>query len=144
MNDMSDFKKCFLSLSYTDIFSSADREYVLDFIKDSELIITAWGSPKLDDEMILLCPDLCGIIHAGGGIKGLLSDEFIKRNLFISSANGALADGVAESTVAMAVSACKGMFSLPSDIRSGLWDVNNILIKHKHTEELEEQLNTEN
>lgn len=27
---------------------------------------------------------------------------------------------------------------------SGLWDVNNILIKHKHSKELEEQLNTEN
>lgn len=117
------------TLSVYDRNDYNDREYVLDFIKDSELIITAWGSPKIDDEMILLCPDLCGIIHAGGGIKGLLSDEFLKRNLFISSANGALADGVAESTVAMAVSACKGMFSLPSDIRNGLWDENRSNVK---------------
>ena len=106
-----------------------DRDYVLEFIKGSELIITAWGSPQIDDEMICLCPKLRGIIHAGGGIKGLLSDEFLKRNLFISSANGALADGVAESTVAMAVSACKGMFSLPNDIRNGLWDENRSSIK---------------
>lgn len=106
-----------------------DREYVLNFIKDSKLIITAWGSPKIDDEMIRLCPDLRGIIHAGGGIKGLLSDEFVQRGLFISSANGELADGVAESTVAIAVSACKGMFTLPSDIRNGLWDENRSKIK---------------
>jgi len=106
-----------------------DREYVLNFIKDSKLIITAWGSPKIDDEMIRLCPNLRGIIHAGGGIKGLLSDEFVKKGLFISSANGELADGVAESTVAIAVAACKGMFTLPSDIRNGLWDENRSKIK---------------
>jgi len=106
-----------------------DRNYVLDFIRNSELIITAWGAPKIDDEMIRLCPNLRGIIHAGGAIKGLLCDEFIKRDLFISSANGALADGVAESTVAMAIAACKGMFSLPNDIRSGLWDENRSNIK---------------
>ncbi len=117
------------SLAVYDRNDYNDREYVLDFIKDSELIITAWGSPKIDDEMIHLCPALRGIIHAGGGIKGLLSDAFIKRNLFISSANGALADGVAESTVAMAVSACKGMFSLPNDIRNGLWSENRCKIK---------------
>ena len=106
-----------------------DRDYVLEFIKDSNLIITAWGSPKIDDEMIRLCPNLCGIIHAGGGIKGLLSDEFIKRGLFISSANGALADGVAESTVAMAVAACKGMFTLPNDARNGFWYENRSKVK---------------
>ncbi len=106
-----------------------DRDYVLQFIKDSNLIITAWGSPKIDDEMIRLCPNLRGIIHAGGGIKGLLSDEFIKRDLFISSANGALADGVAESTVAMAVAACKGMFTLPNDARNGLWYENRSKVK---------------
>ena len=117
------------NLSVYDRNDYNDRDYVLNFIKDSNLIITAWGSPKIDDEMIQLCPNLRGIIHAGGGIKGLLSAEFIKRGLFISSANGALADGVAESTVAMAVAACKGMFSLPNDIRNGLWDENRSKIK---------------
>ncbi len=117
------------NLSVYDRNDYNDRDYVLNFIKDSNLIITAWGSPKIDDEMIQLCPNLRGIIHAGGGIKGLLSAEFIKRGLFISSANGALADGVAESTVAMAVAACKGMFTLPNDIRNGLWDENRSKIK---------------
>lgn len=106
-----------------------DREYVLDFIKDSDLIVTAWGSPRIDDEMIRACPDLRGIIHAGGGIKHLLSDEFIKRKLPISSANGTLADGVAESTVAMMVAACKRMFWLSDDTHRGLWRENHSMIK---------------
>lgn len=98
-----------------------DREYVLAFIKDSDLIVTAWGSPKIDDEMISLCPKLKRIIHAGGAVKTLLSDEFFKRGLAISTANGELASGVAESTVGMMIAACKGMFTLPADTRKGLW-----------------------
>ncbi len=98
-----------------------DREYVLDFIKDSDLIITAWGAPKIDDEMIKLCPNLKRIIHAGGAVKMLLSDEFFNRGLAISTANGELAKGVAETTVGIMVAACKGMFTLPADTRKGLW-----------------------
>ena len=106
-----------------------DREYVLDFIKDSDLIITAWGSPQIDNEMIKLCPNLKRIIHAGGAVKRLLSDEFFARNLSISTANGALASGVAETAVGMMVAACKGMFTLPTDTRNGLWRDNAYKIK---------------
>ncbi len=98
-----------------------DREYVLDFIKDSNLIITAWGAPKIDDEMIKLCPNLKRVIHAGGAVKMLLSDEFFRRGLAISTANRELAEGVAESTIGMMIAACKGMFVLPADTRNGLW-----------------------
>ena len=106
-----------------------DREYVLNFIKDSDLIITAWGSPKIDDEMIRLCPNLKRIIHAGGAVKMLLSAEFFKRELAISTANGELAAGVAETTVGMMIAACKGMLTLPADTRNGLWRDNAYKIK---------------
>lgn len=106
-----------------------DRGYVLDFIKASDLIVTAWGSPQIDDEMIRACPALRGIIYAGGGIKHLLSDELVKRGIPISSANGVLADGVAESTLAMMVAACKRMFWLSDDTHRGLWRENHSMIK---------------
>lgn len=98
-----------------------DREYVLNFVKDADLMITAWGAPFLDDEIIKACPKLKKIIHAGGAVKQLLSDEFFNRGLSISTANGELAKGVAETTVGIMVAACKGMFVLPADTRNGLW-----------------------
>ncbi len=106
-----------------------DRKYILDFIKDSELIVTAWGSSKLDDEMVELCPNLRAVIHAGGAVKQLLSDTIIKNNIIVSTANGELADGVAESTLAIAVAACKGMFFLAEDTRNGLWAENRERVK---------------
>ena len=106
-----------------------DREHVLDFIKDSGIIVTAWGSCRIDDEMVALCPNLQAVVHAGGSIKHLISDEIIKNNIIVSTANGALADGVAESTLAIAIAACKGMFFLADDIKKGLWAENRSKIK---------------
>ncbi|MBQ8003507.1 MAG: hydroxyacid dehydrogenase [Oscillospiraceae bacterium] len=107
----------------------SDREYILDFIKDSGLIITAWGSPKIDNEILALCPNLRAIIHAGGAIKSLLDSDFFGRNIPISTSNGELAKGVAESTVAIMVAACKGMFTLPNELRNGLWSENRPKVK---------------
>ncbi len=102
----------------------SDREYVLNFIKDSDLIVTAWGAPKIDNEMLALCPSLRGIIHAGGSVKVLIDTDLPKRNIPLSTSNGELAKGVAESTLAIMIAACKGMFTLPNDIRNGLWSEN--------------------
>lgn len=107
----------------------SDREYILDFIKDADLIITAWGVPIVDNEMLALCPNLRAIIHAGGTIKHLLDSDFFGRNILISSANSELAKGVAESTLAIMIAACKGMFTLPNDLRNGLWGENRPKVK---------------
>ncbi len=107
----------------------SDREYILDFIKDSDLIITAWGAPKIDNEILSLCPNLRAIIHAGGAIKALLDSDFFTRNIPISTSNGELAKGVAESTLAIMIAACKGMFTLPNELRNGLWSENRPKVK---------------
>lgn len=106
-----------------------DKNYILDFIKDSELIVTAWGTCGLDDEMVELCPNLRAVIHAGGTVKELLCDKIVKNNIVVSTANGELADGVAESTLAIAVATCKGMFLLANDTRNGLWTENRNRVK---------------
>ena len=35
-----------------------DEAYWLDFIKDSEVIITSWGSPQLGGKALDICPNL--------------------------------------------------------------------------------------
>ena len=60
-----------------------DTEYVLDFVKGAEVIITSWSSPKLDKAILDACPDLKGVIHAAGTIKPLLTDEYLERKIYI-------------------------------------------------------------
>ena len=105
------------------------REYYLDFAKGSDIIITSWGSPKIDREILDLCPNLKGVIHGAGSIKPIVSDEFIKRKIRISNSACAIGEGVAETALGFMISACKHFYSLSEDTKNGLWreNVSNIV-----------------
>lgn len=112
------------SVKLYDSDSFIDRKHVLDFVQDSDLIITSWQSPKLDDEILDSCPNLLGVIHAAGTIKPILCEDFVKRKIPISSALNEISCGVAETTLGIAIAACKGFFWLPQETQNGLWREN--------------------
>lgn len=107
----------------------SDEKYTKEFVKDSEIIITSWGSPKLDKELLALCPDLKAVVHAAGSIKPILSDSFVEKKIRITNSAIALGEGVAETALGFAISACKGFYRLNSDTASGLWEENKFTIK---------------
>ena len=103
-----------------------DRAYALDFIKGSDIIITSWDSPVIDEEIISLCPNLKGVFHAAGSIKSVMTDALIAReNVRLTNAAAAIGEGVAESALAFAVAACKGAFTMPRYTRAGEWNSHN-------------------
>ncbi len=102
----------------------SDREHVLSFVKGADIIVTSWGSPKIDAEILSACPDLLAVIHAAGSVKPLLSDEFIEKKIRITNSAVAIGEGVAESALAFLISACKGFYKLNEDTASGLWNEN--------------------
>ena len=101
-----------------------DEAYWLDFIKDSEVIITSWGSPQLGGKALDVCPNLKAVIHAAGSIKPIISDEFIERNIRITNSAAAIGEGVAETALGFAIAACKGFYQLNKDTQNKLWDEN--------------------
>ena len=102
----------------------SDRQYVLDFVKDSSIIVTSWDSPKIDNSIIELCPQLEAVIHGAGSVKPIVSTEFIEKKIRISNSAVAIGEGVAETSLAMAISACKGFYQLNRDTHNGLWQEN--------------------
>ena len=103
-----------------------DRAYALDFVKGSDIIITSWGTPAIDKEIIDLCPDLKGVFHAAGTIKPIMSDELLaRRDIRLTASAIAIGEGVAESALAFAISACKGAFTMPRHTRAGEWNAHN-------------------
>ena len=101
-----------------------DEEYVLDFIKDSDVIFTTWGSPRISKKILDVCPNLKAVIHAAGSVKGVVDESFAERGIRVTSAAKELSRGVAETTLGAAIAACKGMFVLPEQTRAGLWREN--------------------
>ncbi|MDD3094551.1 MAG: NAD(P)-dependent oxidoreductase, partial [Clostridia bacterium] len=106
-----------------------DSGYVIDFVKESEIIITSWGTPSLSKEILDVCPDLKAVLHAAGSVKPIISDELLKRKIRVTSSAIALGEGVAETALAFAISACKGFYSLGKDTAKGLWGENKAIVK---------------
>ena len=90
----------------------SDEAYYLDFVKGSTVIVTSWDSPKIDVEILDACPDLKAVIHAAGSVKPVVSDAFIERKIRITNSAVAIGEGVAESALGFAISACKGFYQL--------------------------------
>lgn len=102
----------------------SDEAYAVDFVKGSTIIITSWGSPKLTQPYLDACPDLKAIIHGAGTIKPILSDEAIALKPRCTSSACAIGEGVAESALAFAISACKKFYWLNEDTHNKLWAEN--------------------
>ncbi len=102
----------------------SDMAYAVDFVKGSTVIVTSWDSPKIDVEILDACPDLKAVIHAAGSVKPVVSDAFIERKIRITNSAVAIGEGVAESALGFAISACKGFYQLNADTSKGLWQEN--------------------
>ncbi len=101
-----------------------DTQYVLDFVKGAEVIITSWDSPVISKEILDVCPDLKAVIHAAGSVKPVVSEEFINRKVRITGSAVAIGEGVAETALGFAISACKGFYRLNEDTKNKLWNEN--------------------
>lgn len=102
----------------------SDEAYYLDFVKGSTVIVTSWDSPKIDEKILDICPDLKAVIHGAGSIKPIISDAFVARKVRITNSAVAIGEGVAETALGFAISACKGFYTLNEDTKNGLWQEN--------------------
>ena len=98
-----------------------DREYVLDFVRGADAIITSWGTPALEADILAACPDLAVVLHAAGSVKPIVTDDLLAKRPRMTASAIALGEGVAETALGLAISACKGVYPLNEDTAAGLW-----------------------
>ncbi|WP_460799979.1 hydroxyacid dehydrogenase [Microbacterium sp. GXF0217] len=79
-------------------------------IEDTEILLSSWGAPQLDAEMLARMPRLRAVVHAAGSVQDLVSDELWDRGIVVTSAADANAVPVAEFAVASIVLAFKRAF----------------------------------
>jgi phosphoglycerate dehydrogenase-like enzyme len=88
----------------------ADPQYRA-LLADTEVLITGWGCPPLDEAAATVLPRLRAVLHAAGSVRWLIGDAFWDRGLIVSSAAQANALPVAEYTMAAIVFAAKDAFA---------------------------------
>lgn len=79
-------------------------------ISDTEILLTSWGAPRLDAEMLGRMPRLRAVVHAAGSVQFLVSDELWELGITVTSAAEANAVPVAEYTFASIILAFKRAF----------------------------------
>jgi len=67
---------------------------------DTEILITGWGAPRLDEAMLDHWPRLKLVVHAAGSVKRQVTPAVWERGIRVSSAASANAMPVAEYTLA--------------------------------------------
>jgi phosphoglycerate dehydrogenase-like enzyme len=67
----------------------------------TELLVTGWGCPPLDEDVLAAAPALRAVAHTAGSVRGHITEACWERGIEVSSAAAANARPVAEYTVAM-------------------------------------------
>lgn len=87
-------------------------------LADVEVIVTGWGAPRVDADVLERAPRLHTVLHAAGSVKSQLADPAWERGIAVSSAADANALPVAEYALAAILLAGKGIFGLRESFRA--------------------------
>lgn len=74
-----------------------------EVLSGTELILSSWGAPVLDEEFLAAAPKLEAIFYGAGSIRGFATDAGWDRGIRITSAYAANAVPVAEFTVSQII-----------------------------------------
>lgn len=95
-------------------FASSEARAAL---ASAEVIVTGWGTPRIDASILELAPRLRYVLHVGGSVKDLLAPEVWEHGVRVSSAVDANAVPVAEYTLAMILIANKRVLPIARQYR---------------------------
>lgn len=78
-----------------------------DAAAPTEILLTGWGAPRFDAEMLEALPRLRAVFHAAGSVKSVVSPALWERGIRVSSSADANSVPVAEYTLAMILLSAK-------------------------------------
>lgn len=88
-------------------------------LAEAEIIVTGWGCPRVDADVLAAAPSLKAVFHAAGSVKNHLSEAVWDRGIVVSSAADAGADPVVDFTIAAITLAGKRAVPLARDYAAG-------------------------
>ena len=98
---------------------TADR--VAELAGEADIIITSWGSPNFDAELMARLPALKCVAHAAGSVKPIVSDALWDRGVAVMSSAKVLGMGVAETALGYTIAGVKNLFNVSRSLHEGGW-----------------------
>lgn len=104
-----------------DVPELVSKEWLLEYSRNANIIITSWGTPCIDADVLAQSGGLEMIAHAGGSVKPVACEAVWERNIRVTSAAAAIGYGVAEYCLGLMLTACKRAFWLARSTRESKW-----------------------
>jgi phosphoglycerate dehydrogenase-like enzyme len=93
------------------------REAVLERVAGADAVLTSWGAPLFDQELLDRAPQLKIIAHAAGTIKGFVPPLVFDRGIAVSHAAAVIADSVGEWTLTVTLGALRRLVDFDKIMR---------------------------
>ncbi len=81
-----------------------------DSLNNTKVVITSWGSPRLEEEVLDAAPHLKFIFHAAGSVKPYVSPQLMEKGVRVSSGSNIIARDVALTTLGYVLLSTKKIF----------------------------------
>jgi phosphoglycerate dehydrogenase-like enzyme len=95
------------------------REELLSRISRFHALITCWGSPKLDREVLEAATLLKLVCHSAGSVRPYVCREAFERGITVTNASSAIAVSVAETTIAFMLASLRHLHDHNSRLKGG-------------------------
>ncbi|QKW10304.1 hydroxyacid dehydrogenase [Streptomyces sp. NA04227] len=88
-------------------------------LAEVDVLVTAWGFPRLDAQHLSMAPRLRFVMHAASSLRSLVTDVFWAARIPVSQAGAAMAPSVAGQSLAMTLALLHRLNRQDHALRSG-------------------------
>lgn len=97
------------------------KDFLIKHLPSADVALTSWDTARFDADVLAAAPKLRLVCHAAGSVRPLVSGEFWKKGVRITSAAAAISHGVAEFCLGLILMASKRVFWLAQGTRRSEW-----------------------
>lgn len=97
------------------------RELIRELVRDADIYVV--GVDRIDREIMDAAPRLKLIVKHGAGFNNIDLDCAKEKGIAVTFARGCNAQSVAELTIALMLSVCRGISWRSADVRQGGWEL---------------------
>ena len=109
-------------IQYNDTGEQFSQAELREQLPGVDVLMTGWGSPRVDEEVLSAADQLELVVHVGGSVAEIASPELYQQGIPICSANRPMAKFVAEGILAYVLSALRDVPAFDRELRAGEWN----------------------
>ena len=91
----------------------------VDDLSKVQVLVTSWGFPRLDGELLDRMPSLALVAHTGASVRPFITDEVFARGIHVTQAGQAMAPAVAEVSLTFTLALLHRVHRMDHAMRRG-------------------------